>query len=482
MSTLWNTPRHLVERIIVTGTLTLQSPTHLGNGDSDGPLDMPLLLDAVDGYALLTGASIAGALRNYVHDYDSDQADALFGRVTTQSSHESVLIVDDALSKTKPDVELRDGVAIDLRTRTAADEKKFDVELLEAGTSFDLRFELLVQSKTGEKAISTLALALNGLHKGDIPIGKRKRRGYGECQVDTWTVQRFDMTTPIGLLSWLEEKPTSVTSGSNIFALLGQMPTDASNERCVLIGTFGLDGSLMIRSGGDESNAPDMVHLHSRRKHNKRPLPVLSGTSLAGVLRARAQRIINTLSSISTPNIALINDLFGYHRADQAGQPNNTQQQEESKKITASRLWVRESEVTQATSDQVHTRLKIDRLTGGAYPGALFSQQPLWARPETQLKIHLEIDRACDIDIGLILLLLKDLWTSDLALGGESSVGRGRLQGQSATLIYRSQVYTFGFDANAIFTLTTSQDATPAQNYVTALVAHITTGAHHDKS
>jgi hypothetical protein len=41
-------------------------------------------------------------------------------------------------------------------------------------------------------------------------------------------------------------------------------------------------------------------------------------------------------------------------------------------------------------------------------------------------------------EIGLLLLLLKDLWTGDLPLGGESSVGRGRLNGRWATLTYRN--------------------------------------------
>ena len=42
-----------------------------------------------------------------------------------------------------------------------------------------------------------------------------------------------------------------------------------------------------------------------------------------------------------------------------------------------------------------------------------------------------------DHEIGLLLLLLKDLWTGDLPLGGEISVGRGRLRGRSATLIWK---------------------------------------------
>ena len=37
-------------------------------------------------------------------------------------------------------------------------------------------------------------------------------------------------------------------------------------------------------------------------------------------------------------------------------------------------------------------------------------------------------------------MLIKDLWTQDLPVGGTSSIGRGRLQGKEATLtLYRSQ-------------------------------------------
>jgi hypothetical protein len=44
-------------------------------------------------------------------------------------------------------------------------------------------------------------------------------------------------------------------------------------------------------------------------------------------------------------------------------------------------------------------------------------------------------------EVGLMLLLLKDLWTGDLPLGGESSVGRGRLQGVSATITLDDNVW-----------------------------------------
>ena len=63
--------RHIVERIIIKGNLILDTPTCLGNGDTDGLTDMMLLRDSISSHALLTGASIAGALRNYLHEYQN---------------------------------------------------------------------------------------------------------------------------------------------------------------------------------------------------------------------------------------------------------------------------------------------------------------------------------------------------------------------------------------------------------------------------
>jgi CRISPR/Cas system CSM-associated protein Csm3 (group 7 of RAMP superfamily) len=85
----------------------------------------------------------------------------------------------------------------------------------------------------------------------------------------------------------------------------------------------------------------------------------------------------------------------------------------------------------------VQNRVAIDRFTGGAYETALFSEQPIFGGPDSRLTIRLRIINPKDYEIGLLLLLLKDLWTGDLALGGESSVGRGRLQGIEATLTRR---------------------------------------------
>jgi len=442
--------RHIIKRLIVRGLLVLDTPTCLGNGDAEGPTDLMLLHDSISPKAILTGSSIAGALRNYLHEYERDYgkserrqdiAAKLFGDLFAYEDEkhlaekqkldikkqdtQSPLIINDALSSDIPIVELRDGVKIDSATGTAADKAKYDLELLTAGTQFPLSFELLVDKENDENQLKeALALALEGLKSSEISIGMKKRRGFGRCHVDEWQVWEFDLRQHSDRLAWLAfDRPWSEPyakqpniSESITEALGVTIRQQDKRDRFSIQATFKLASPLLIRSGQDSTGcAPDVVHLRSHRKGQLEP--VVSGTSLAGVLRHRAERIINTLGK----HQAIANDLFGFA-------------EEDSKQAKASRLVVHES-VIENTADLVQNRIAIDRFTGGAYHGALFSEQPIFGSDETRLTLELELRQPKNVEIGLLLLLLKDLWTSDLPIGGESSIGRGRLQGLEATMI-----------------------------------------------
>lgn len=423
--------RKIVERVLIEGTLRLETPAHFGNGDIVGVTDMPLLRDPLEGKPLLTGASLAGALRNFLREYEAGYgarygrlADDLFGRIAGRTSVQSWLIVDDALGDS-PGTELRDGVAIDPRTRTAEKGKKYDIELLQAGTTFPLSLELLLTADN-KNLLDALALALHGLESGEISLGQRKRRGFGQCQVESWHVHRFDLTTPKGLVSWLSddrsgEKLVKVSEDQGIMHLLGvSPPIDDRRRRFTMEVDCTLTSSLLIRSGSGAANAPDMVHLTSQR--NGKDRPVLSGTSLAGAVRARALRIANTLWPDDRERAEyLVNIMFGRRIQGRGDEPSG------------SRVLTRETELAN-TRDLVQSRVKIDRFTGGSYPTALFTQQPTFGGEQATAKLYIAMHRPEDAHIGLLLLVLKDLWTGDLPLGGESSVGRGRLQGRHATL------------------------------------------------
>ena len=438
--------REIVRRVIVRGCLTLESPTGLGSGDADSPTDMPLLRDSISQHALLTGSAIAGALRNYLRDYEhnygaaesqSDLATLLFGAIRREDDgDQSPLIVYDAISSTVPTIELRDGVKIDSKTGTASDKAKYDLEVLAAGTEFPLQFELLIDQQADQnKLLQALAIALQGLETGEIALGMKKRRGFGRCKVSQWQVWNFDLTDPAQSRQWLEydhwtpgllsEPParqSSILTALSVNALSVNLDElKDKRDRFTVQATFTINGSLLIRSGqASMGRAPDVVHLKSYR--NGELKPVLSGTSLAGVLRHRAERIINTLAPSSDGPNSLISDLFGDVK-------------EKTKTAQSSRLIVQEAEI-ENTCDLVQNRIAIDRFTGGALHGALFDEQPIFGG---ELTICLEVRKPKHCEMGLLLLLLKDLWTGDLPIGGESSIGRGRLQGKSAKIVHRYQ-------------------------------------------
>jgi CRISPR/Cas system CSM-associated protein Csm3 (group 7 of RAMP superfamily) len=342
---------------------------------------------------------------------------------------QSLLLIDDVLSCDAIAIEIRDGVRIDPRTSTAMIERKsddvmrgfkFDWELLPAGTTFDLRFELLIpKDKDTTQLKQSLACVLQGLANGDITLGARKRRGFGQCRVKQWRVVDYDLSTTKGLLYWIKEDESKIQTGDNIAELLGViLPKEDAREYFALDATFDVDGSLLIRAEAESGASVDAGHLHSRRPGEKDPVPVLPGTSIAGVLRHRALRIANTLAPDGR-GAALVDAIFG--------------SSDDKNQLTASRLWVKET-VVKNTRRLVQSRVKIDRFTGGAYPTALFSEEPVWGG---QVKIKLRLQTPKKYEVGLLLLLLKDLWTGDLPMGGERSVGRGRLVGKEATLCWR---------------------------------------------
>jgi len=464
----WQESREIVERIVVRGDLVLETPACFGNGEGDSLTDMPLMLDPLEGKGLLTGTSIAGALRAYLrqreYGYWQERApealhNLLFGRQEDNEGEQSWLITCDALSEQTPHVELRNGVALDPKTRTAEAKRLFNFELLEAGTRFPLRVELLVPQNHRDALLKGLALALQGLENGEIALGARKRRGLGQCRVSEWRVLRYDLTTAAGLLAWLEQSGTAQT-GPHIAELLGVQADLDQRESFAIEATFGLDGSLFIRSGQGTADEPDMIHLHSRRGGKLKP--ILSGTSLAGALRARALRIAQTVGEKAKAE-DLVNGLFGMRIRSSQDKP------------TASRLITAETEIG-SPLNLVQTRVKIDRFTGGAYPGALFSEQPVWGQKDTTVEVKITIQQPTEAQIGLVLLLLKDLWTGDLPLGGEISVGRGRFAGKRAILTYKRaqeeqpQCWTIVQDGEH---LQVEGDRARMEEFVTALVTEV---------
>jgi CRISPR/Cas system CSM-associated protein Csm3 (group 7 of RAMP superfamily) len=458
--TLWSaqSSRKIRKRIVVEGELVLQSPAHFGNGDTDDLVDMPLLVDESDRKTpLLPGASLAGALRSYLRSREMgyyapmperDDKDALikernsaavklFGSLRMDAGEQSPVIIDDARGR-KANVEVRTGVSICPKTRTAIPGQLFNTQYWQAGTTFDLHIELVIRENDNEdELIKALATALNGLENdfehdfenGGITLGARKRRGHGCVKVAGWRSRTFDLTDSQGLLAWIREgdkklegDPAPIKNVLEVDELIEDLRTIFH-----LQADFALEGSMLIRegAGGDDSGADD-AHISTRASGSDKT-PIIPGTSLAGALRGRALRIAKTLK-LTDPQ-GMVDGLFGPKIE------KDRIQAEDNIEPAASRLLVAENKISDPY-ERVQNRIKIDRFTGGAFQTALFSEQAVFAGQSAATRVNLTIQEPTDAQIGLVLLLLKDLWTGDLALGGGSSVGRGRLKGKSAILTY----------------------------------------------
>lgn len=453
--------RNIIKRVVIRGKLILDTPTCLGSGDTDSPLDVSLLRDSISNYALLAGSSIAGALRSYLREYTkgynikdirNDITAKLFGDLFSyeneknllsearkielrEQDNQSLLIIDDAISTTPIQAEIRDVVKIDSVNRTAADKEKYDLELLEAGTEFNLNFELLIETDE-DILIKALAIALQGLEAGKIHLGIKKNRGFGRCHVEKWQVWQFDLQNHEKRVQWLTFPhwetglSDNYPSHDRIADALGiTLAEEDKRQHLTITAKFTLASPLLIRSGqASTDKAPDVVHLKSQR--NGEAKAILSGTSLTGVLRHRAERIVNTLQPDIQKTDHFIDEIFGVDFS-----------KDKTKKLKSSRLIVDEVEINE-TTDLIQNRIAIDRFTGGALHGALFNEQPIFGNEKTSLLIKLELRQPKDSEIGLLLLLLKDLWTGDLTVGGTSSIGRGKLQGKEASIQHNGKTWT----------------------------------------
>lgn len=435
--------REIGRRLVWTSLLELASPCHLGGADADATSDRPLLRDG-EGRTYLPGATLTGLLRALLTRMDKDAAQALFGAEWNDpQGKQARLLLGDAPIEQAGSVptELRDGVAIDACRGIAADKKKYDLELLPVGVRFRLRgqLELFGEPTKDEALLRGLLRILLTLENGQLVLGARTRRGFGETRLMAgpegyWQVENYPLDTPAGWYAWLgrqlhglpEDWPKVAPVAYRDTAALAKylkvaLPPPTETHDFSVILNLKLAGSLLVGSEGHDPDQSDRSHLQRLRWQDGASAleSVLPATSLGGVLRHRCRRIALTLAGQSgKQDVAdgLVSEMFGLAeiRSDQ--------------KAWASRVTVREASIKGGQSLR-HTRVRIDPWTGGAVESLLFTED---AQYGGEVKLELRL-RASDEDWveparALLLLALRDLAAGELAVGAESGVGRGRLK------------------------------------------------------
>ncbi|MDE0085961.1 MAG: RAMP superfamily CRISPR-associated protein, partial [Candidatus Poribacteria bacterium] len=384
----------VVRRLYARGKWKLDSVAHFGSHET-GVADMCLLQDA-NGKPFIPGASVAGAARSFLArkcliwtQYKEGLATEprelkdFFGGADKEDTMSPLIVSDAACVSEKVNRTIRDGVSINIKSGTAKTGAKYDVEVAERGTEFELCLVCIIRSgddidgikdgATKPNLEDMFSALLRAFQDGDIRLGARTRRGYGRGKVESWEIRDLQMDNQEDVMAWLRDDPWSQPNSD-----LEPEPLQ-TDQRCYfrIEADFELRSSLLIRSVSGEPEDPDMVHLQSDGK------PVIPGTSFAGAFRQRATLIANT---IGFPEKA-VEKMFGFvHKKNS----NNSQEPTSQ----ASRVLIEERLVKNVEMRWQH-RVAIDRFTGGSLQSALFDEKPVYPlslkEPEPNIRLRLAL-------------------------------------------------------------------------------------------
>ena len=384
--------------------ISLCSPLSIGSGTSEST-DKDVIVDR-SGVPFIPATSIAGVLRGWIERKNEKAVvDAIFGNIENEGENSLVRVYDGLCvnhSKKAYFITVRDMVA--LKDKVNIKGAKFDMEAVETGTRFTAYLELLSDVASNAKTEAQIDIsaqlesALAALNAGELRLGTKTSRGYGEVSV---MCKKKEFCEP---LAWIDFDMTNDDAWSDADAV------ELKYAVCSKI-TLGLrlKGGLSIREYTTEPGTPDMpmpdyrqLALHTEQEKEK-TVPVIPGTSWAGAIRERYAQF----------DSATVETMFGY-----------VLQKPEDGKVSAQKSVIQfgESRITGGTWKTV-TLNAIDRFSGGTKSGALYTEETYYGG-ETALTVFFAQPPERK-QLQILCACFADLHNGYLSVGGLTAVGRG---------------------------------------------------------
>ena len=451
--------RIIKSKIKLTGKLQAITALHFGGNEVNADTDLALAVNGRGEY-YVAGTNLTGLLRAWmekaIHD-TPEEIDRLWGFQAEDRGHASFILVEDGVIELPSGLttEIRDGVAIDRYYGTAADKQKYDREIVPKGSTIalDLTVERCDRKSDDEweREKYLLAELLSALQNQELRFGGGKTRGLGKVQlVDLKIKEQPDLLTPQGILSVLRDN-YSETQLANLSSLENLITQPAQLK--ITIDWQPLT-PVMLKSE-QEGIAVDILPLVSGNDNGLSL--IISGSAVKGVLRSQGERIVRTVCGSSLPDdfltqvqVELVKTLFG-----SSAQIDNGKQQGYQGALAIDdcyadvsftpQQWheiktaVDSEELKAALTDaglsqmQQAFHVAIDRWTGGAADGALYSVLEPMGIKWSPLELTLDLDRLKRSDgdekylprVALLFLVLRDLMNRRIPLGFGTNRGLG---------------------------------------------------------
>jgi CRISPR/Cas system CSM-associated protein Csm3 (group 7 of RAMP superfamily) len=463
--------REIHSRLIITGTLTTLTPLHVGGYGFHPDTDLPLAQNG-QGDVYVPGTSIAGILRSWCEkNFEQSFINKLFGphRIPgIEEGHASFVLIEDAkiLDAENTLAEIRDGVGINRYSGTAADNFKFDRAVLPRGTT--LNFKMAVEIADAESAPSTKAIIghlLTAMQSEQLRFGGAKTRGLGRIKLDQLIIQEqslcgFAILNAVAgegkklSLPQLLESPTIIPA---------EIPLEIKIHWEPVL-------PVMVKAGYDGIGV-DMLPLTSGVNKTEVAM-VLPGSSIKGALRSQAERIVRTVKNLPTKTdfneqivVDCVKELFGTRSKSKQEQeaeknPYNPRlglgalsiddcfgenpmsaanwravEQATADKDASASKWEITENLKELSDQNFHLahHVAIDRWTGGASDGALFSVLEPHGVEWEPITLTLDLARYADETeklkgVMLLLLTLRDVAENRVPFGFGGNRGMGEIK------------------------------------------------------
>lgn len=417
-------PKHPAIREDCRLRLVTRTAIHVGAAATDVLADLALATDG-QGRLYIPGTSWAGVLRALARrTLDPAGVERIFGPDNIESQDDEIgsasrLTVYDTLigdsTALKGRIELRSGVGIDRRRGAAADRIRYDRLVIAAGTP--LLLELRYEGPDHGDDLGRLVSVVRGQ---GLRIGAASSRGLGRLECTGAEVSRVDLTSRASLLAVLsgEVAPTPIDPGDAADPVL-RIRIAWRTKRPVLVGAAAPTATA------------DLSPLLSYRTESGGPVPVLPGASVKGVLRSAAERVVHTLRDAGPPDPDFVKALDDTARLPVFERVFGSRERAGALRIADTAATV-PAPATPVPWSRERTHVAIDRWTGGASEGRLFTvdetQGVTWSNLEIELDLPAmapEMWRAAVLLLGVAVGQFHD---GGIGFGHGTTRGLGEIE------------------------------------------------------
>lgn len=446
-------------RFVARISIEAETPFIISSGEPDFFSDAVFVADA-NGLPAIPGSSIAGVLRHeFERHYNNKQAtNDLFGFQEQGDGQGSRLIVswacihdrnnipvegiaaadrlkDEVLRKAAYSI-ARDHVCITHRG-VAKDKGKFDEQSVAAGHRFT--FELMLEGSEDDRA--AWRSLLGAIASGTLRFGGKTRRGYGSFRTASIKEDFFNITTDEGFNLFIAH-PVSLSMPSPLKEKMHEFTATARMDKVIASIHLLPEGFWMIGGGMDDdvdmSPVKESKILWDNGKGKVGEEEVLiPATAVKGAISHRTAYHYNAINAVFADNMS--KDELDKHTGD-----NNSAIRElfgycpdEKDKEDGQRGKVVIDDIFIGTPDRqkILNHVSIDRFTGGAAAGALFTEKPFYKGEGFVLKLIIDEPNTIPPAVRKAFgRALDDLASGRLGIGAGSGRGNGYFKARNGLI------------------------------------------------